>query len=57
MRDLWQTTKLPKRIGHYWICQIRDGVFRPMNFTKLINKGKISLPSISNKPKENKMKR
>ena len=28
---------LPKITGRYWICQMRNGVFRPMNITKLIN--------------------
>jgi hypothetical protein len=24
--------------SHYWICQLRNGVVRPMNLTKLTNK-------------------
>ena len=42
-------------IFHYWICQLRNGVIRPMNLTKLANKLKISLPPISN-PVETKLK-
>ena len=37
-----------KIIGHYWICQLRNGVFRPMNLTKLTNKVERELPAISN---------
>ena len=35
-------------IVRYWICQLRNGVIRPMILTKLTNNVKRALPSISN---------